>query len=144
MTTHLASEPLAPPSVTAAVVALRRRGMRVTRPRRALLERLYAARGPRSVEQLADGSDLASAYRNLAQLEAAGLVRRAHATGGPRRYTLASGRATGVVACGGCGRETPLPHDALAAIGDALRGATGFTADLTRFPIAGRCPDCVA
>ncbi len=142
MTVPHRSEALAAPSITAAVVALRTLGMRVSGPRRALLEQLYAATGPRTADELADGLDLASVYRNLDQLEAVGLVRHVHAGHGPGRYALAARRAGGLAACEGCGRHAALPPEALAAITGALRAATGFSADLVHFPIVGRCPDC--
>jgi Fur family transcriptional regulator, ferric uptake regulator len=117
--------------------------MRVSGPRRALLEQLYAASGPRTAEELADGLDLASVYRNLDQLEAVGLVRHVHLGHGPGLYALAARRERGLAACEGCGRHAALPPDAFAVIAGALRAATGFTADLSHFPIVGHCPDCV-
>jgi Fur family ferric uptake transcriptional regulator len=132
------------PSPTAAVVALRARGMRVSAPRRALLEALYAAPGPRTADELAGQLrlDLASVYRNLDQLEAVGLLRHDHAGHGPGGYALAARRAAGAAACEACGRRAELPDAALAAIRAAVQDATGFTADLGHFPVVGRCRDC--
>jgi Fur family ferric uptake transcriptional regulator len=143
MTVPHRTEALAAPSLTAAVVALRTRGMRVSASRRALLEALFAAPGPRTAEQLAGELDLASVYRNLDQLEAVGLVRHVHVGHGPGRYALATPLAHGYVACEECGRHAPMPPDALHAVRAAVRSATGFTSDFTHFPIIGRCPDCL-
>ena len=144
MTVPHCTEALVAPSFTAAVVALRARGMRISGPRRALLARLYAATGPLTADELADGLDLASVYRNLDRLETVGLVRHVHAGRAPGRFVLACRRDTGLAACERCGRHAALPREALAAIRGALRAATGFSADLVGFPIVGRCPDCAA
>jgi Fur family ferric uptake transcriptional regulator len=144
MTVPHRTKALAAPSLTAAVVALRTRGMRVSGPRRALLETLYGARGPLTAEELAGGLDLASVYRNLDALEAVGLVRHVHVGHGPGLYALADRRDRGYAACEACGRHAALGEDALGAIRDAVQAATGFTSDFSHFPIVGFCPDCAA
>ena len=45
------TEALAAPSLTAAVVALRARGMRVSGTRRTLLQTLFATDGPRTADE---------------------------------------------------------------------------------------------
>jgi Fur family transcriptional regulator, ferric uptake regulator len=142
MTVPHRTEALAAPSLTAAVVALRTRGMRVSGPRRALLEALYRADEPLTAETLAGDLDIASVYRNLDALEAVGLVRHVHVGHGPGRYALAAGRAHGYVACDGCGHHVALEPSALAAVRGAVRAATGFTCDFSHFPLVGLCPDC--
>jgi hypothetical protein len=37
-----------------------------------------------------------------------------------------------------------LEGDALAAVGDAVRAASGFACGFDHFPLVGRCPDCAA
>jgi len=143
MTVPHRTEALAAPSLTAAVVALRTRGMRVSASRRALLEALFDAPEPRTADELAGDLDLASVYRNLDQLEHVGLVRHVHVGHGPGRYALKSPGAHGFIACEECGRHAPLPPEALDAIRAAVRSATGFTSDFSHFPIVGRCPDCL-
>jgi len=142
MTVAHRTEALLAPSLTAAVVALRMRGMRVSSTRRALLERLFAAAEPLPAEQLAGGLDIAGVYRNLDALEAVGLVRHVHVGHGPGLYALAGRRDTGYAACDRCGRHAALDADALAAVHAAVRSATGFDGDFTHFPIVGVCPDC--
>jgi Fur family transcriptional regulator, ferric uptake regulator len=144
MTVPHRTEALAAPSLTAAVVALRTRGMRVSGPRRALLETLYGAGGPLTAEELAGGLDLASVYRNLDALEAVGLVRHVHVGHGPGMYALAARRDAGYAACEGCGRHAALDAPALAAVRAAVRTATGYACDFSHFPIVGLCPDCAA
>jgi Fur family ferric uptake transcriptional regulator len=133
---------LAAPSLTAAVVALRRRGMRVSSSRRRLLETLFRSSGPLPAEELAGGLDIASVYRNLDALEAVGLVRHIHVGHGPRLYALARRRERGYAACERCGRYAPLTPGQLASIRDALLAATGFDGDFSHFPVVGTCPEC--
>jgi Fur family transcriptional regulator, ferric uptake regulator len=142
MTVPHRTQALAAPSLTAAVVALRTRGMRVSGPRRALLEALYAADEPLTAEALAGELDLASVYRNLDALEAVGLVRHVHVGHGPGMYALAARRDRGFVACEGCGHHVAIAPAALAAVRAAVQAATGYTCDFSHFPIVGLCPDC--
>jgi Fur family transcriptional regulator, ferric uptake regulator len=142
MTVAHHTEALRAPSLTAAVVALRTRGMRVSATRRKLLDALFRAPQPLSAEALADGLDLASVYRKLDALEAVGLVRHVHVGHGPGLYALAGRRETGYAACERCGRHAALDPDALAAVHAAVRCATGFTSDFSHFPIVGICPGC--
>jgi Fur family ferric uptake transcriptional regulator len=143
MTVPHRTEALAAPSLTAAVVALRTRGMRVSGPRRALLEALYDAPEPRTAEQLAGDLDMASVYRNLDALEHVGLIRHVHAGHGAGRYALAVPRDHGYAACEACGRHEPLPAEALETVRAAVRSATGFENDFIHFPIIGLCPECL-
>ena len=142
MTLAHRSEALSAPSLTAAVVALRARGMRVSTTRRSLLAALYAAAEPRTAESLAGGLDLASVYRNLEALEAVGLVRHVHVGHGPGRYALAGRRNRGYVACERCGAHAALASHALDAVRAAVLAATGYAADVSHFPIVGLCPGC--
>jgi Fur family ferric uptake transcriptional regulator len=142
MTVAHRSEALAAPSLTAAVVALRTRGMRVSGTRRTLLERLFHSAQPLTAEELAGELDIASVYRNLEALEAVGLVRHVHVGHGPGLYALARRRDTGYAACERCGRHAALAPEQLASMRAALYAATGFAGDFSHFPIVGVCPDC--
>jgi Fur family transcriptional regulator, ferric uptake regulator len=144
MTVAHRKKALLAPSLTAAVVALRTRGMRVSTTRRKLLETLFGAPRPLTAEALAGGLDLASVYRNLEALEAVGLVRHVHVGHGPGLYELAGRPHSGYAACERCGRHAALEPDALAAVHSAVLGATGFRSDFSHFPIVGVCPDCAA
>jgi Fur family transcriptional regulator, ferric uptake regulator len=144
MTVAHRTEALAAPSLTAAVVALRTRGMRVSSTRRALLAALFRARAPLTAEELAGDLDLASVYRNLDALESVGLVRHVHVGHGPGLYALARTHDTGYAACERCGSHTALPPGELAALRAAVLAATGFETDFSHFPIVGTCPDCAA
>lgn len=143
-----ATRPLAPASVTSALGVLRAGGHRISAARRLVLEALFAADGPVSADRLAGGiggrvpgSDLASLYRNLDTLAAAGLVEHLHVPHGPGLYVL-TGRAEGWAACEACGEVAALDRGAAARLREAVRGATGLDAGLAHFPIVGVCAGC--
>ena len=142
------TRPLAPASVTSAVGVLRADGHRISAARRLVLEALFAAEGPVSADRLAGGldgrlpgSDLASLYRNLDTLAAAGIVEHLHVPHGPGLYVL-TGRGAGWAACERCGGVERLGRAAAARLRAAVREATGFDAGLAHFPVIGVCPRC--
>jgi Fur family ferric uptake transcriptional regulator len=140
MTIVADARPVRATTVGAALAALRAHGLRVTEPRRRLLDALFAAPEPVSAETLAGGGDLASAYRNLETFEGVGLVRHVHLGHGPGRYALRD--HGGWAACEACGRHVRLPAAALARLRALVREATGIDAGFDHFPILGRCPEC--
>jgi Fur family ferric uptake transcriptional regulator len=149
MTVPHESRPLAAATIPAAVTTLRARGLRVSAARRLVLEALFTAGGPITAEAIADGlgdrlprSDLASVYRNLDTLEEIGMVRHFHLGHGAGLYALAGRYEQGYAACGRCGSHEPLPRAVVERVADVLREATGYSAELSHFPIVGRCPDC--
>jgi len=72
--------PLAVDSLLEAEQALRRSGLRLSTPRRLVLEALFAADGPVAASDLAQqlSIDESSVYRNLEVLEHRGLIRHVH------------------------------------------------------------------
>jgi len=140
---------LSAPSLTAALGALRARGLRVSAARRLALEALYRADGPVTAEQIAGGlggelpsSDLASVYRNLETLEAVGLVRHVHLGHGPGRYALSGSEPREHAVCERCGHARAVAPETLDPVRDAVRRATGWEARFSHFPLVGLCPDC--
>jgi Fur family transcriptional regulator, ferric uptake regulator len=134
-----------------AIAALRAGGLRVSAARRLVLEALFAAGGPATVEELAGGvggrvprSDVASTYRNLETLEALGLVRHMHLGHGPGRYVLAAREAREWLACERCGALVAAGPDDVEPVRALVREAFGFEARFGHFPIVGLCPACVA
>lgn len=134
------------------MAALRERGLRVTVPRRLILQALFAARGaPLSVEAIARRAgahgaplDAASVYRNLESFERVGVVRHVHLGHGPGLYALAGGGEREHLYCERCGASrTVEPHEL-----DDVRGLIaerfGYRARFTHFPIVGLCADCAA
>lgn len=128
-------------SATAALAALRARGLRVSSARRLLIKALYAADRPMSAEELAGDGDVASAYRNLELLETLGLVAHVHLGHGAGRY-LSTDRPGEFAVCEGCGAVRALRPAALDAVPSAVCDAVGYRARFSHFPIAGLCPAC--
>ncbi len=134
---------LAAPTLHAAIGALRARGIRLSAPRRRLLECLYAPGAPRTAEQLsaAGAGDVATVYRNLSALEEAGLVRHSHSAGGAATWAPASAvRPT--AECERCGRRVPLDRAVVAQLRAVTRHALGFEVHLDHVPLPGLCPAC--
>jgi Fur family ferric uptake transcriptional regulator len=132
-----------------AIAALRAGGLRVSAARRLVLEALFAAEGPATVEEIADGvggrvprSDVASTYRNLETLEELGLVRHMHLGHGPGRYVLAGHEARDYLACERCGELVAAEPLELEPVRTLVREAFGFEARFGHFPIVGLCPAC--
>jgi Fur family transcriptional regulator, ferric uptake regulator len=149
MTSSHPAPPLPAASADEAMAAVRSRGMRVSAARRLLIEALFAAEGPVTAEELADGlggsvtvSDPASVYRNLERLESIGLVRHVHLGHGPGLYALSGRIAAGYVVCDRCGARRAAADEELETVREAVRDRFGYEASFTHFPIVGLCPEC--
>ena len=143
--------PLALRDIEDAAVAVRAAGGRPTSARRTVLEALFAAEGPVSAEQIADGlggrlptTDPGSVYRNLEWLEALGVVRHVHLGHGPGLYTLAGDADREYLVCEHCGRVAGIEASALSRARAEIKQAAGYEARFDHFPIHGLCPDCAA
>ena len=148
MTVPAHATPITVPDVDTALGVLRARGLRLSGARRKVLDALFAARGPVSAEEIerhtsmgGDGCDLASVYRNLEVLEAAGVVRHLHVGHGAGLY-LSATDATELVVCERCGARADIDPRVTADVRAAVRAATGFVARFDHFPLAGLCPRC--
>jgi Fur family ferric uptake transcriptional regulator len=127
-------------------------GQRYTRNRRAIVALLAGSERPLALtEMLAAGEDLAqsSVYRNLAILEAAGVVRKVAATDELPRYELAED-LTGHhhhFLCTSCGsvEDFTLPPRIERTLETALITASrrsGFAGSHHRLDLVGLCRDC--
>jgi Fur family transcriptional regulator, ferric uptake regulator len=127
-----------------ALAALRERGLRISTPRRLVLEALFAADGPVSAEQLATGLglDLASVYRNLEALEAQGVVRHVHLGHGPGLHALVVPGEREYTYCEGCGAVRAVAPAELDPVRALIRERFGLEARFTHFPIVGLCTAC--
>jgi Fur family ferric uptake transcriptional regulator len=150
LTTTHRSPALAATTVEEAVEALRERDLRVSAPRRLVLEALYGAEGPLSAERIAKGlegrlprSDLASVYRNLETLEEVGLIRHVHLGHGPGLYALAAPEHEYLV-CESCHAVRSVAREELDAVRVQVREQFGYEARFTHFPLIGLCPSCLA
>jgi Fur family ferric uptake transcriptional regulator len=151
MTVARRRSPLAVATLDEAVAALRAGGLRVSAARRLVLEALFVANRPVSVEEIAAGlggqvppSDAASTYRNLETLEELGLVRHMHVGHGPGRYVVERGNGCGYLACEGCGEFVTLGAARLDPVRGLLRDAFGYETSFAHFPLVGLCARCAA
>ncbi|SRR6266540_3435523 len=129
---------------------LRDRGLRVTRPRLAVLE-VLAPGGHLEVDEIATRvrARLASVstqavYDVLGALARAGLARRIEPAGSPARYEARSGDNHHHVVCRGCGEIADID----CAVGRAPcldpSNAVGFEVDEAEVTFWGLCPRCQA
>ena len=127
-----------------AVAALRERGLRLTTPRRLVLEALFAADGPVSAEHIAHSVhlELTSVYRNLEALEQHGLARHVHLGHGPGLYVLIGRGEREFLSCERCGAVRSLRSEQLDPVRDLVRELYGYEARFGHFPIVGLCPAC--
>ena len=137
------------PDYESAVTTLRGYGARVSTARRVVLEALYAAEGPLSAEQIADGvggrvprSDVASVYRNLEMLERLGVVRHVHLGHSPALYAVAATGLQEYLTCERCADFLAVTPSQLDEIRLAIRRRFGYVASFVHFPIVGLCPGC--
>lgn len=135
-------------SVEAVLDHLRSRGNRVTNSRRILLEVLFAAEGHRSAEALgravqARSPDvhMSTIYRNLDELEQAGIVTHSHLGHGPSAYLLTS-QAHAHFMCAECGAMIEAPAPMFRDLARSAKERFGFSIDPKHFAILGRCASC--
>jgi Fur family ferric uptake transcriptional regulator len=129
---------------------LRAAGLRVTRPRLAVLDVLRDG-GHLDVDEIAtrvrirlDSVSTQAVYDVLGALSRAGLARRIEPAGSPARYEARVGDNHHHVVCRGCG----VIADVDCAVGDAPcldpNNARGFMVDEAEVTFWGLCPACQA
>lgn len=128
-----------------AVAVLRERGLRLTTPRRLVLEALFEADAPVSAEALAAARqiELTVVYRNLETLEAHGLARHVHLGHGPGLYVLVGRGDREYLYCERCGSVTALAQAELDPVREQIRTRFGYEVRFTHFPLTGRCASCL-
>ena len=133
------------------IAALRERGVRVTRPRRAVCEVIAASHGihltAAAIHERAGTNgtphpDLSTIYRTLDVLEDAGLVYHSHMGHGPAVYHLADEQPHQHLICRSCGRTVSIRDRDLAEITREITELTGFTVEAEHFALSGLCRDC--
>lgn len=133
-------------SLAEAESLLRERGLRLSSPRRLVLEALFDADAPTSAERLATALrlDPASVYRNLETLERHGLVRHMHLGHGPGLYVLVGRGEQEYVYCERCGAVRALAPGLLDGVREEVARISGVRPRFTHFPIVGICEACAA
>jgi Fur family ferric uptake transcriptional regulator len=126
--------------------------LRYTRGRRAIVDGLRSAGGPVTLPELLELSDqlaLSSAYRNLALLEGAGVVRRLAHGGDHARYELAESLTEHHhhMICESCGSIRDVVFDAeieaaLETALDVLGRAEAFAPRGHTIDVYGTCRTC--
>jgi Fur family transcriptional regulator, ferric uptake regulator len=131
-----------------AVEVLREGGGRATTARRAILDVLFGARDPLSVDQIARAAvptlDVPSTYRNLEHLETVGLVRHVHFGHGPGLYELATDQERWYALCESCGKVSAFAPDDLDGLPDLVDERIGYLMRFSHFPLVGLCRACRA
>jgi Fur family transcriptional regulator, stress-responsive regulator len=129
---------------------LRARGLRVTRPRLAVLEVLGGG-GHLEVDEIVsqvrgrlDSVSIQAVYDVLGALARAGLARRIEPAGSPARYEARTGDNHHHIVCRGCGTVA----DVDCAVGEAPclepSDTHGFELDEAEVTFWGLCPACQA
>jgi Fur family transcriptional regulator, stress-responsive regulator len=127
---------------------LRSRGLRVTRPRLAVLD-VLAGGGHLEVEEIAnavrmrlDSVSTQAVYDVLGALSRAGLARRIEPAGSPARFEARVGDNHHHVVCRGCGVVADV--DCVTGSAPCLDPSTadGFEVDEAEVTFWGLCPDC--
>jgi len=144
MTTSPDVPPVAVDDVVQAAEALRGSGLRLSTPRRLVLEALFAADGPVAASDLAHelSIDESSVYRNLEVLEHHGLVRHVHLGHSAGLYALVSEDEVEYLYCERCAKVMTVSPARLDPVRDRIQQEFGFTARFAHFPIVGICDEC--
>lgn len=141
------------PTANSVEERLRASGIRTTRARRLVLEKLIRVNGPRTAEEISklviSTVPLSSLYRTLSVLSAAGILKRFHDGAGVARYELAEW-LTGHhhhITCTNCGytQDIDFEGDAEEAVSQIAADAgqrTGFEVTDHRLDLEGLCPNC--
>jgi Fe2+ or Zn2+ uptake regulation protein len=141
------------PTANSVEERLRASGIRTTRARRLVIEKLVGVNGPRTAEEISKllktSVPLSSLYRTLSVLSSAGILERFHDGAGVARYELAES-LTGHhhhITCVNCGttQDIDFTGDAEQAVGRIAADAgrrTGFDVTNHRLDLEGLCPSC--
>jgi Fur family ferric uptake transcriptional regulator len=132
----------------AALALFRRRGGRITPSRRLLLQVLFDNPRDRTAEELAEeihrvapDVNMSTIYRNLDELEEAGVVVHAHLGHGPAVFNLAA-LAHGHLVCEQCAAVIETPSALFESLAQTAQTQYGFDIHPHHFAILGRCHNC--
>lgn len=127
---------------------LARRGLRLTRQRRVVLDAVREARGHPAADEIYEKArrvlpqiSLGTVYRTLGVLRDAGVVEELHFEGAQGRYELQKDPHHHVV-CRGCGRVEDLEANAFGELTSRAQATTAFQIEDHRLEFYGLCPSC--
>jgi Fur family transcriptional regulator, ferric uptake regulator len=146
MTVAGKTPPLVFDTIEEAIQAVHKAGMRLSTPRRLVLQALFAAEGPTSAVHLAQtlAIDESSVYRNLEVLERHGLIRHVHLGHGPGLYALVGRHQVEYLYCERCAKVTAATPKQLDPVRKSIKKRFGYEARFTHFAIVGLCEHCAA
>jgi Fur family ferric uptake transcriptional regulator len=144
MTASPDTPPVAFDNLADAARALRQSGLRLSTPRRLVLEALFAAQAPVSATHLARelSLDESSVYRNLEALEHRGMVHHIHLGHSPGLYVLVGADKVEYLYCERCTKLTTVSPERLDPVRQQIKAQFGYTARFTHFAIVGICEAC--
>ena len=123
---------------------IRKRGERITTPRRAVIELLASTREHLSVDDIASRLHVvhpsiapSTVYRTLEALQEWGMVEKIHRGQSATFFHLA--QAHQHLVCDVCGTVSDIPADELDGLVTRLRDAYDFELQPSRFALLGRC-----
>ena len=127
---------------------LRRRGLRWTPQRHAVVRALAGARGHLTGAQLVELCRVldpevvpSTVYRTLDVLEELGFVRHGHGADGREEYHLGPEASHGHLHCSECGSQWQIEDEEAAGVANAF-ASRGFEVDASHVTIVGRCRRC--
>lgn len=125
-------------------------GLRITGPRRAIMEVLLAASVPLSPREILERGQrvhrklgLVTVYRTLALLEQFHWVRRVHREDSCHAYLTTSPGHRHALICCGCGQAVDFPGgDDLDTLMERVEARTGYCINDHLLQLFGLCPGC--
>jgi Fur family ferric uptake transcriptional regulator len=146
MTAARATQRLPFETIDDAIDALRSRGLRLSMTRQRVLDALFAAARPMSVESMASRLKLVptTVYRNLEALERHGVVRHVHLGHGPGLYALIGSDEREYIYCPGCDTARTVRPELLDPVRSYVRRRFGYQVQFTHFALVGHCPHCAS
>lgn len=135
-------------SVDELVSKLRTSGVRITAPRRMVIDALVESGSHvtaddllRRVRRSHPEVSTSSIYRTMELLTDHGVVQHVHLGHGPAQYHLADEHHAHLV-CNRCGAVTELDPDVSAPFAERVAQELGFELDLGHFALTGWCARC--
>ena len=125
---------------------LKKHRLKLTEPRRAILQALIDSHGPFTAEEIFKiitkrVCDVATVYRCVTSLEEAGILRRCEFGDGIARYELAGATHHHHIICNECKRIEIVEDDELEKI-DSFARKRGFSDISHTLEFFGICPKC--